>query len=190
MEIGIVGLGKMGGNMAERLTRFGHTVVGSDPDPIKQTRITDIGASAVGSMSELVTKLTQTPKVVWLMVPAGKITETVLNEAAGLLSAGDIIIDGGNSRFSDSVRHAEELKAKEIRFMDAGTSGGVWGLENGYCLMVGAEKDTYEAVEPLLKSLAPEGGLLHVGAPGSGHYTKMVHNGIEYAMMQIYAEGF
>lgn len=190
MEIGIVGLGKMGGNMAERLTRFGHTVVGSDPAPDKQKRVTDIGASAVDSMPELIAALQQTPRVVWLMVPAGKITETVLNEAAGLLSAGDIIIDGGNSRFSDSVRHAEELKAKGIRFMDAGTSGGVWGLENGYCLMVGAEKDTYDTVEPLLKSLAPEGGLLHVGAPGSGHYTKMVHNGIEYAMMQSYAEGF
>ena len=190
MEIGIVGLGKMGGNMAERLTRFGHTVVGSDPDVTKQKRVTDIGASAVGSLPELVGKLTQSPKVVWLMVPAGKITEIVVNEAVSLLSEGDIIIDGGNSRFSDSVRHADELKAKGIRFMDAGTSGGVWGLENGYCLMVGAEKDTYDAVEPLLKALAPAGGLLHVGAPGSGHYTKMVHNGIEYAMMQSYAEGF
>ncbi len=190
MEIGIVGLGKMGGNMAERLTRFQHTVVGSDPDPAKQKRVMDIGATAVGSLPDLVAKLTQSPKVVWLMVPAGKITEDVLNQAAELLSEGDIIIDGGNSRFSDSVRHAEELKAKGIRFMDAGTSGGVWGLENGYCLMVGAEKDTYDAVEPLLKALAPSGGLLHVGAPGSGHYTKMVHNGIEYAMMQSYAEGF
>lgn len=190
MEIGIVGLGKMGGNMAERLTRFGHTVVGSDPNPEKQQRLAGFGAQAVGSMKDLVKKLEQTPKVIWIMVPAGAITESALQEAASLLSPGDILIDGGNSRFTDSMRRAQELKAKGILFMDAGTSGGVWGLENGYCLMVGGEKETYNAVEPLLKALAPSGGLLHVGSAGSGHYTKMVHNGIEYAMMQSYAEGF
>jgi 6-phosphogluconate dehydrogenase len=190
MEIGIVGLGKMGGNMAERLTQRGHTVVGCDPSADALARMERIGASGVTSVSELVGKLTQSPKVIWSMVPAGAITDNVLKEAAALLSPGDILIDGGNSKYTESVRHYNELKEKGIRFMDAGTSGGVWGLTEGYCLMVGGEPDTFEAVKPILEALTPEGGLLHCGPAGAGHYVKMVHNGIEYALMQSYAEGF
>jgi 6-phosphogluconate dehydrogenase len=190
MEIGIVGLGKMGGNMAERLTQRGHRVVGSDPNADARERVESIGGTAVGSLAEMISQLEQTPKVVWCMVPAGKVTESVLMEAAELLRPGDILIDGGNSKYSDSVRHYNELKARGLQFMDAGTSGGVWGLKEGYCLMVGGDKETYQVVEPLLAALAPEGGLLHVGPAGAGHYVKMVHNGIEYALMQSYAEGF
>ena len=190
MEIGIVGLGRMGGNMAERLTQHGHSVVGSDPSEEARGRVTEIGAKAVASLSELIGTLTQIPKVVWVMVPAGKVTESVLTEAASLLQSGDILIDGGNSRYTDSVRRYETFKAQGIQFLDAGTSGGIWGLTEGYCLMVGGDPETFQTVEPLLSALAPENGLLHVGPSGSGHYTKMVHNGIEYALMQSYAEGF
>ena len=190
MEIGIVGLGRMGGNMAERLVQHGHRVVGSDPNLEQQEHVRQFGAEAVGSVTDLIDRLTQTPKVVWSMVPAGKITESVIAEAAAALRPGDIIIDGGNSKYTDSVRHAEILRPKGIRFLDAGTSGGIWGLQEGYCLMVGGDADAFQAVEPLLRALAPEGGLLHTGPAGSGHYVKMVHNGIEYALMQSYAEGF
>jgi 6-phosphogluconate dehydrogenase len=190
MEIGIVGLGKMGGNMAERLIQRGHRVVGCDPSPEAQDRLRTLGGDAAGTVTEMIGQLTQTPKVVWSMVPAGKVTEAVLAEAEAALSPGDIVIDGGNSRFSDSVRHYNELKAKNLNFLDAGTSGGIWGLKEGYCLMVGGDKEVFATVEPLLAALAPEGGLLHTGAAGSGHYVKMVHNGIEYALMQSYAEGF
>ncbi len=190
MEMGLVGLGKMGGFMAERLTRGGHRVVGSDPLAEARDKLTGLGGVGVSSLADLIGNLQQTPKVVWSMVPAGKVTESVLAEAAELLKPGDIIIDGGNSRFSDSVRHYEMLKAKGIHFLDAGTSGGVWGLTEGYCLMVGGDAEAFAAVEPLLKTLAPEDGLLHTGPAGSGHYVKMVHNGIEYALMQSYAEGF
>jgi 6-phosphogluconate dehydrogenase len=190
MEIGIVGLGKMGGNMAERLLQRGHTVAGSDlAEPARQ-RIRDLGGTAVGTVTELVNSLKQSPKVLWSMVSAGHVTDMVIGEAAAAMSTGDIIIDGGNSKYTDSVRHYNELKEKGLRFMDAGTSGGIWGLQEGYCLMVGADGDTFKAVEPLLLSLAPENGLLHAGPAGSGHYVKMVHNGVEYAMMQAYAEGF
>ncbi|MCW3095439.1 MAG: hypothetical protein JWL77_1057 [Chthonomonadaceae bacterium] len=190
MEIGIVGLGKMGGNMAERLIQRGHRVVGCDPSPEAQDRLRQLGGDAAGTVTEMIGKLMQSPKVVWSMVPAGKVTEAVLAEAEAALSPGDIVIDGGNSRFSDSVRHYNELKAKNLNFLDAGTSGGIWGLKEGYCLMVGGDKEAFATVEPLLAALAPEGGLLHTGAAGSGHYVKMVHNGIEYALMQSYAEGF
>ncbi len=190
MEIGIVGLGKMGGNMAERLTQRGHTVVGSDTNADAQERINKIGATGVGSIADLVASLKQSPKVIWAMVPAGAITDSVLKEAAALLQPGDIVIDGGNSKYTDSVRHFNELAEKGIKFLDAGTSGGVWGLKEGYCLMVGGDKSAYETVEPLLRALAPDDGLLYCGPAGAGHYTKMVHNGIEYAMMQSYAEGF
>ena len=190
MEMGLVGLGKMGGFMAERLTKGGHRVVGSDPLEAARTKLSGLGGVGVSSLADLIGNLQQTPKVVWSMVPAGKVTESVLAEAAELLKPGDIIIDGGNSRFSDSVRHYEMLKAKGIHFLDAGTSGGVWGLTEGYCLMVGGDDEAFATVEPLLKTLAPEDGLLHTGPAGSGHYVKMVHNGIEYALMQSYAEGF
>jgi 6-phosphogluconate dehydrogenase len=190
MEIGIVGLGRMGGNMAERLIQHGHRVVGSDPNPDAQARVRSVGAEGVGSVTELIGQLTQKPKVVWAMVPAGKVTESVLQEAADALQPGDIIIDGGNSKYTESVRHYNDLKARGIQFLDAGTSGGIWGLQEGYCLMVGGDAEAFQAVEPLLKALAPEGGLLHAGPAGAGHYVKMVHNGIEYALMQSYAEGF
>jgi 6-phosphogluconate dehydrogenase len=190
MEIAIVGLGKMGGNMAERLMQHGHRVIGCDPAPEAQERVRALGGEAAGNVTDMIGKMTQTPRVVWSMVPAGKITDAVLAEAAAALRPGDIIIDGGNSRFSDSVRHYNELKAKELNFLDAGTSGGIWGLQEGYCLMVGGDKEVFDTVQPLLAALAPEGGLLHTGAAGSGHYVKMVHNGIEYALMQSYAEGF
>ena len=190
MEIGIIGLGKMGGNMAERLTQRGHTVVGSDTNAEAQERVNKIGAKGVGSIADLVSSLTQSPKVIWAMVPSGDITDKVLAEAAALLQPGDILIDGGNSKYTESVRHFGEMAAKGIRFLDAGTSGGIWGLKEGYCLMVGGDKTAYDEVEPLLRSLAPEDGLLYCGPAGAGHYTKMVHNGIEYALMQSYAEGF
>jgi len=190
MEMGIVGLGRMGGNMAERLIQRGHQVVGSDPAAEARDRLSGIGGTGVGSVTELAGKLTQSPKVIWSMVPAGTATEGVVIEAAAALQPGDIIIDGGNSRFTDSKRRYEMLQPKGIQFLDAGTSGGIWGLKEGYCLMVGGDEAAFKAVEPLLSALAPEGGLLHTGPSGSGHYTKMVHNGIEYALMQSYAEGF
>ena len=192
MEMGIVGLGRMGGNMAVRLLQAGHTVVGSDPKPLQEFKegVEGAGGSIVASVAELVGHLKQSPKVIWAMVPAGKITDQVISEAASLLQPGDIVIDGGNSKFTDSQRHYAELKEKGIQYLDAGTSGGIWGLKEGYCLMVGGDPETFKTVEPLLLTLAPEGGLLHTGPAGSGHYVKMVHNGIEYAMMQSYGEGF
>ncbi|CCW35234.1 6-phosphogluconate dehydrogenase (decarboxylating) [Chthonomonas calidirosea] len=190
MEMGIVGLGKMGGNMAERLIRRGHRIVGSDPNEAARQRLSALQGVAVSNVKDLIDRLEQTPKVVWSMVPAGEITDNVITEAAQHLRPGDIVIDGGNSRYTDSQRHYAFLKEKGIRFLDAGTSGGIWGLQEGYCLMVGGDPDTFQAVEPLLRDLAPEGGLLHTGPAGSGHYVKMVHNGIEYALMQAYAEGF
>jgi len=190
MEIGIVGLGKMGGNMAERLIQRGHRVVGSDLNADARKRLSDLGGVDVGSVTELIGKLEQSPKVLWSMVAAGKVTDMVIGEAADHLQPGDIIIDGGNSKYTESVRRYNELKPRGIHFLDAGTSGGIWGLQEGYCLMVGGDKEAFAAVEPLLLALAPEGGLLHAGPAGAGHYVKMVHNGIEYAMMQSYAEGF
>jgi len=189
MELGIVGLGRMGGNMAERLVQRGHRVVGCDPNPEAQQRVRQVGAAAAGTVTEMVRQLTQKPRVVWSMVPAGEVTEKVIDEAAAAMEPGDIIIDGGNSKYTDSVRRYAKLKAQNLRFLDAGTSGGIWGLKEGYCLMVGGDTDAFQAVEPLLKALAPEGGLLHAGPAGSGHYVKMVHNGIEYGLMEAYAEG-
>ena len=190
MEIVIVGLGKMGGNMAERLVKAGHTVVGCDPSEEARNRVTDFGGKAAGTVTEALAQLTQSPKILWSMVPAGKITDSVVAEAQGQMKSGDILIDGGNSRYTDSVKRCEAAAALGIHFLDAGTSGGVWGLQEGYCLMVGGDAGAYASVEPLLKALAQEGGLLHTGPSGSGHYVKMVHNGIEYALMQSYAEGF
>jgi 6-phosphogluconate dehydrogenase len=190
MEIGIIGLGKMGGNMAERLEQRGHRVIGCDPSAEARARIERVGAEGVETFAEMVALFTESPRIIWCMVPAGQITENVLNEVAALLSPGDILIDGGNSKFSDSVRRQATFQEQGLRFLDVGTSGGIWGLQEGYCLMVGGDAETYQAVEPLLLSLAQEGGLLHVGPAGSGHYVKMVHNGIEYALMQSYAEGF
>ena len=190
MEIGIVGLGKMGGNMAERLLQRGHTVIGSDLSPGPREKLAGNGGIAVTNVTELISHLKQTPKVLWSMVSSGAVTDAVILEASSHLNSGDVLIDGGNSRYTDSQRRYDMLKSKGIHFMDAGTSGGIWGLEEGYCLMVGGDKEAFETVKPLLESLAPEGGLLHTGPAGSGHYVKMVHNGIEYAMMESYAEGF
>ena len=180
MQLGMVGLGRMGANMAERLRRSGHEVVGYDRDP---------AVSEVASLTELVDALSP-PRVVWVMVPAGQPTEATLQELAGLVSSGDILIDGGNSYYKDSKRRAKELSERGISFLDAGTSGGVWGLEVGFCLMVGGPPDAFKTVEPILAALGPEEGYAPVGPSGAGHYTKMVHNGIEYGMLQAYAEGF
>lgn len=180
MRIGFVGLGRMGGNMVERLRRGGHEVIGYDRN---------LAISDVGSLSELVAKLVA-PRAVWVMVPAGNPTEQTIQELAGVLEVGDIVVDGGNSNFRDSMRHAAELGNRGVLFVDAGTSGGVWGLEKGYCLMVGGSEEAFGRIEPALKTLAPKEGYAHVGPAGAGHFTKMVHNGIEYAMLQAYAEGF
>ena len=180
MRIGMVGLGRMGGNMAERLRRDGHEVATYDPG---------VGGSAA-TLAELVGQLGEAPRAVWLMVPAGKITEAAFQELLGLLAPGDVVVDGGNANFRDSQRRGAEAAAKGIGFVDAGTSGGVWGLDNGYCLMVGGTVASVAVVEPAFRSLAPEDGYAHVGPVGAGHFAKMVHNGIEYGMMQSFAEGF
>jgi 6-phosphogluconate dehydrogenase len=175
----MVGLGRMGGNMAERLRRSGHEVVGYD-------RNADI--ADVKTLPELVEAL-PAPRVVWVMVPAGEPTAATIAELGELLAVADLVIDGGNSNYRDSIAHADELAAKGIGFVDAGVSGGVWGLENGYGLMVGGSDEHVERIRPVLEALAPEGGLVHAGPVGAGHFTKMVHNGIEYGLMQAYAEG-
>ena len=180
MQLGMIGLGRMGGNMRERLRRGGHEVIGYARNP----KVSD-----VGSLSELVGGL-NAPRTVWLMIPAGDPTEQTIQELSGLLQKGDLIIDGGNSNFRDSIRRGGELEKKGLQFMDAGTSGGIWGLKIGYCLMVGGSDEAFRHIEPALKTLAPEDGYAHVGPVGAGHFTKMVHNGIEYAMLQSYAEGF
>jgi 6-phosphogluconate dehydrogenase len=180
MQLGMVGLGRMGGNMAKRLRRGGHEVIG-------YTR--NRAVSDVDSLSGLVDGL-NAPRTVWLMIPAGDPTEQAIQELAGLLQAGDLIVDGGNSNFRDSMRRGAELEKRGLLFADAGTSGGIWGLEVGYCLMVGGSEEGFRRIEPALKTLAPEDGYAHVGPVGAGHFTKMVHNGIEYALLQAYAEGF
>jgi 6-phosphogluconate dehydrogenase len=180
MQIGLVGLGRMGANMMERLRRAGHDVIGYDRSP---------ELSDVASLSDLVARLAP-PRAVWLMVPAGQPTGQTVTELAGLLAAGDLIVDGGNSNFRDSMARGVELEKRGVLFVDAGTSGGVWGLEKGYCLMVGGSEDAFRRIEPALKTLAPENGYARVGPCGAGHFVKMVHNGIEYAMLQAYGEGF
>ncbi|MFG1624308.1 phosphogluconate dehydrogenase (NAD(+)-dependent, decarboxylating) [Kribbella sp. NPDC049227] len=184
MELGLVGLGKMGGNMRQRIRNAGHTVVGVDHNP-------DI--SDAKDLADMVGKLTAPgqPKVVWIMVPVQAI-DAVVTELSDLLSPGDIVIDGGNSRWTDDTRRAAQLAEKDIRFVDCGVSGGVWGLENGYALMCGGDKDTVDIVMPIFEALKPEGefGFVHAGKVGAGHFSKMVHNGIEYGIMQAYAEGY
>ena len=189
MQLAMLGLGKMGGNMVQRLLKGGHQVVAFDVDPKRAVELVAFGATAAATLDELFAAL-KGPRVCWSMVPAGKITEDLVNSLASRMSKGDIIIDGGNSNFKDSQRRAKELAERGIHFCDAGTSGGVWGLKNGYCLMVGGAPEAYAAIEPALKTLAPEDGLMHTGPAGSGHFTKMVHNGIEYGLMASYAEGF
>jgi 6-phosphogluconate dehydrogenase len=189
MEIAIVGLGKMGGNMVKRLLGGGHAVVAYDRDPAAVERLVKEGAVGASSLEEVVSKL-HAPRAVWVMVPSGAPTEATIQELGRRLQPNDIVIDGGNSNFRDSMRHSTELAEKKVRFLDAGTSGGIWGLEVGYCLMVGGDRSAYDQIEPMLVTLAPKDGLGYFGKAGAGHFTKMVHNGIEYAMMQSYAEGF
>ncbi|MEN8262880.1 MAG: phosphogluconate dehydrogenase (NAD(+)-dependent, decarboxylating) [Nitrospirota bacterium] len=189
MKIGFVGLGKMGMNMVQRLLNDGHEIIAYARTSKTVKKAEDIGAEGAASLNDIIVKL-EKPRVIWLMVPAGKATEDTLNSIAGTLDEGDILIDGGNSFYKDSIRRAEKLKEKNIHFLDAGTSGGVWGLKVGYCMMIGGEKSAFEQVEPVFRSLAPDNGYAHVGPHGAGHFVKMVHNGIEYAMLQAYAEGF
>jgi 6-phosphogluconate dehydrogenase len=188
MRLAMIGLGKMGYNMTLRLVQGGHEVVAIDRNVDVARELGSKGAIFAESVASGVAKLTG-PRVAWVMVP-DKVTDPVIDELAGLLSKGDVVIDGGNSNWKDSRVRAEKLAAKGILFCDAGTSGGVWGLKNGYCLMVGGTPEAVQLCEPIFKTLAPANGYAHVGAPGAGHYTKMVHNGIEYGLMQAYAEGF
>jgi len=180
MQVGMVGLGRMGANMTERLRRAGHDAIGYDRNP---------ATSEVASLDELVERL-EKPRTIWSMVPAGDPTEGTISALAELLDEGDLVVDGGNSYFRDSLRRAEELNGRGILFCDAGVSGGIWGLAEGYCLMVGGTGEAIERLEPALEALAPEGGYAHVGPSGAGHFVKMVHNGIEYGLLQAYGEGF
>jgi 6-phosphogluconate dehydrogenase len=189
MEIGFVGLGRMGGNMVTRLLHGGHQVVAYDRSASAVSAVAASGAKGAQSLGELVGALAA-PRAVWVMVPAGDPTETTIRELAALMAAGDIVIDGGNTYYKDDVRRAKELASRELLYVDAGTSGGIWGLQNGYCLMVGGERSAIDRLAPVLETLAPPNGWLHTGAVGAGHYVKMIHNGIEYGMMQAYAEGF
>ena len=189
MKLGMIGLGRMGANMTVRLIRGGHEVVAFTRNPESVARMVEEGAIGAGSPEDLVGKL-EAPRIVWTMIPAGEATDAMLEKLSGLLAEGDVVIDGGNSNYKDSIRHATELAKSGIGFLDSGTSGGIWGLENGYCIMAGGSQDAFELVEPIFKTLAPEGGYMHTGPAGSGHFVKMVHNGIEYGMLAAYGEGF
>ena len=190
MELAMVGLGRMGGNMARRLLHGGHRVVVWNRTYEKAKELEAEGAEAVERLEDVPGRLSA-PRVIWVMLPHGETTESALETLAALLEPGDILIDGGNSPFSDDRRRGPALAAKGLRYLDAGTSGGVWGLEVGYCLMVGGERSAFDVVEPALKTLAPEGvGYGYMGDHGAGHFVKMVHNGVEYGMMQAYGEGF
>ncbi len=207
MQLGVVGLGRMGGNIAQRLMRHGHSCVVYDKSPDAVASIAGKGATGSRNLDDLVAKLTA-PRAIWLMLPAGKITEDAVQELGGALKSGDILIDGGNTFYKDDVRRARELKPKGIHYLDVGTSGGVWGFERGYCLMIGGDKEPVTYLDPIFSALAPglgniertagrdgrdnrpERGYMHCGPSGSGHFVKMIHNGIEYGLMQAYAEGF
>ena len=185
----MVGLGRMGANMTTRLIRGGHTMVAYDRDAAAVQRSAGDGATGASSLADLVSKLSA-PRAVWIMVPAGDPTDSTIGELLGILQPGDVIIDGGNSRWTDSKQRYLRCKDKGVSFVDAGTSGGVWGLANGYCLMVGGDDDAVKRVEPIFLTLAPTDGYAHVGPSGAGHFSKMVHNGIEYGMLAAYGEGF
>ncbi|QQP94084.1 phosphogluconate dehydrogenase (NAD(+)-dependent, decarboxylating) [Lysobacter enzymogenes] len=190
MELGMVGLGRMGANMAERLVRGGHKVTGVDPGAAAREQAAARGIGAAATLAELVAAL-PAPRAVWLMVPAGAVDATLV-ELRPLLAPGDTVIDGGNSNYKDTVRRAEELRAHGLHYVDSGTSGGVWGLQEGYSLMIGGDEAAVERLRPIFETLAPaaDRGWGRVGPSGAGHFTKMIHNGIEYGMMQAYAEGF
>ncbi len=189
MRIGFIGLGRMGANMVRRLLRDGHAIVAYNRTAEKTREIATEGAEPAFTLAELVAKL-EKPRAIWIMVPAGDATEAQIDELAELLEPGDTIVDGGNTNYHDDRRRHPKLKEQGIRYVDAGVSGGIWGLKVGYCMMVGGEPEAVQPLEPIFRSLAPEGGYLHVGGPGAGHYVKMVHNGIEYGLMEAYAEGF
>jgi 6-phosphogluconate dehydrogenase len=208
MQIGVIGLGRMGGNISRRLMKAGHHCVVFDVNAELCTPLAKAGAIAAGSLAELVRELGEKPRAIWLMLPAGRITEETVEQLSGLLQADDIIIDGGNSFYKDDMRRAKKLADKGIRYVDCGTSGGVWGIERGYCMMIGGPKEVVDRLDPIFSALAPgfgniprtpgressdaraERGYIHAGPTGAGHFVKMVHNGIEYGMMQAYAEGF
>jgi 6-phosphogluconate dehydrogenase len=190
MELGFVGLGRMGFNMVQRLQEQGHNVVAYNRNQAKVEEIKKHGAQGATSLQDLVSQLTALPKAVWLMVPSGQVTEDHILEVAGMLKPGDIIIDGGNSNYKDTIHRSEMVKEKGIHLLDAGTSGGIWGLQVGYAEMVGGDTEAVKYLEPIFKSLAPENGYLHCGPSGAGHFVKMVHNGIEYGMLQAFGEGY
>jgi 6-phosphogluconate dehydrogenase len=210
MQIGVIGLGRMGGNIVRRLTRAGHSCVVYDADPAPGAALAREGATAAGSVADLVEALAA-PRTVWVMLPAGRITEETIARLAGLMKPGDVVIDGGNTNFKDDVRRARELAPRGIKYLDVGTSGGVWGLQRGYCLMIGGDAEVVKRLDPIFSALAPglgsiertterngekgldpraEQGYIHAGPVGAGHFVKMIHNGIEYGMMQAFAEGF
>ncbi len=191
MELGMIGLGRMGGNMTQRLLKGGHRVVAYDPDEGARRAAQNAGADGAASIAEVAAMLAA-PRAVWVMVPAGDVTDATINELADALSAGDAIIDGGNSNYKQTIRRAAAVKARGIEMLDSGTSGGVWGLTEGYSLMVGGDADAFARLEPIFQTLAPsaDSGYGRVGPSGAGHFVKMVHNGIEYGMMQAFAEGF
>lgn len=207
MQLGVIGLGRMGGNIVRRLTRKGHQCVVFDQNPAAIEALVGQETTGANDLEQLVTRL-QKPRAVWVMLPAGEITERTVTRLGALLGAGDVIIDGGNSFYKDDIRRAQALKAKGIRYIDCGTSGGVWGLERGYCLMIGGDGETIERLDPIFRALSPgagdipatpgrkdrdprvEHGYVHCGPSGAGRFVKMIHNGIEYGLMQAYAEGF
>jgi len=208
MQIGIIGLGRMGGNISRRLMKAGHHCVVFDTNTKPREALAKEGATAVASLAEMIKALGDKPRAIWVMLPAGEITEETVEDLGGLLESDDIIIDGGNSFYKDDIRRAKELARNHVRYVDCGTSGGVWGIERGYCLMIGGPKEAVEHLDPIFAALAPglgdivrtpgrekagshaERGYIHAGPSGAGHFVKMVHNGIEYGLMQAYAEGF
>ncbi|MGB6175665.1 MAG: decarboxylating 6-phosphogluconate dehydrogenase [Methylocella sp.] len=208
MQIGVIGLGRMGGNMSRRLMKAGHHCVVFDANVKTCEALVKEGAAAAGSLAEVVKALREKPRAVWVMLPAGRITEETVERLGGLLEPDDIIIDGGNSFYKDDIRRAKKLAGRRIRYVDCGTSGGVWGIERGYCMMIGGPKEAVDRLDPIFAALAPglgdiprtpghekgdpraERGYIHAGPCGAGHFVKMVHNGIEYGLMQAYAEGF
>ncbi len=189
MQLAMIGLGRMGGNMVQRLLKGGHELVVFDRSTDVVQQHVAMGATAAKDLADVCRQL-RPPRVAWVMVPAGAPVESTIDELVPALSKGDIIIDGGNSNFHDSQRRAAKLREKGLEFIDAGTSGGIWGLTVGYCLMIGASAEAFRQCEPIFRTLAPPDGYAHVGAPGAGHYVKMIHNGIEYGMLQAYAEGY
>ncbi|HJX09231.1 MAG TPA: decarboxylating 6-phosphogluconate dehydrogenase [Candidatus Binatia bacterium] len=189
MELGMIGLGRMGANMTERLVLGGHRVITYDRSPEAVQRVVDKGAVGAHSLADFVKQLSL-PRAIWLMVPAGDPVDQTIELLLPQLYKDDVLIDGGNSNYKDSIRRAEKLKQQGLHFVDAGTSGGIWGLKVGYCMMIGGEKEIVAHLEPIFKTLAPKDGFLHVGPSGAGHFVKMIHNGIEYGMLQAYGEGF